>query len=423
VSEATLTRRESATGGGEGFMSVRIGWRNLWRNRRRTWLTTGGIAFAVFLVVSFMALQLGQYDVMTENATALMVGQVQIQRRDYLEDNRFEDTIEHASEIVEKVRSTPGVAAVAPRVEAFALTSVDERSFGAQVLGIDLAAERDTVRFVRMIERGRTLEGPGEAVLGTALARNLGADVGDEVVVLGSGKEGGVAAMVFDVVGLLETGMAEIDRVLLLASLSEVQAGFGLDDEVHSLVLRLDDLGDTKTVVRRLRHELPDTLAVRDWKAVLPELEQGIEVDRISGRIMYGIIMALVVFSVVNSFIMTVFERTREFGMLLAIGMRPLRIILMLQWEALFVCLLGTGIGLLLAVCITLWLMDVGIYLGEAMQEYARQFYMPDRIYPALSLEALTVSPAVMLIGTQLAALLPALRIRNLKPVEALRSE
>jgi ABC-type lipoprotein release transport system permease subunit len=103
--------------------------------------------------------------------------------------------------------------------------------------------------------------------------------------------------------------------------------------------------------------------------------------------------------------------------------MRPLRIILMLQWEALFICLLGIAIGLVLAVGLTVWLMDVGIYLGEAMQEYARQFYMPDRMYPALSIEALTISPLIMLIGTQLAALLPALRIRSLKPVDARRSE
>ena len=116
-------------------LTLTLAWRNLWRNPRRTWLTAGGIAFSVWLVVSFMALQIGQYDVMTENATALMAGHVQIQNRVYLEDNRFEDTIENASTIVEQVRLTPGVGSVAPRVEAFALVSVGERSFGAQLLG------------------------------------------------------------------------------------------------------------------------------------------------------------------------------------------------------------------------------------------------------------------------------------------------
>ncbi len=422
MSEAVLGAPADAGGSGR-LMNARIGWRNLWRNRRRTWLTAGGIAFAVWLVVSFMALQFGQYDVMTENATALMAGHVQVQRSDYIRDSRFEETIERASEVVARVRNTPGVASVAPRVEAFALASVGERSFGAQVLGIDLAAELATVRFVKMLASGRMLQGPDDAVLGTVLARNLGAGVGDEVVLLGTGKEGGVAAMIFTITGLLETGMADLDRVLLLAPLPTVQAGFGLDDEVHTLVIRARRHQEAGAVVERLRAVLPESLTVRGWQEVLPELKQGIEVDRIAGRIMYGIIMGLVVFSVVNSFIMTVFERTREFGMLLAIGMRPGSIILMIQWEALFVCLLGVAMGLALAFALTLWLMDVGIYLGEAMKDYARQFYMPDRMYPALSWEAFATAPAVMLVGTQLAALLPSLRIRRMRPAEALRAD
>ncbi len=423
MSEAALEGAAAPAGDQGRLLSVRIGWRNLWRNRRRTWLTAGGIAFAVFLVVSFMALQLGQYDVMAENATALMAGHVQLQQADYLEDDRFEDTIEGAAALVAELERTVGVAAVAPRVEAYALASVDERSFGAQLIGLDVEAELKTVRFVKMLREGRTIEGPDDAVIGSVLARNLGAGIGSEVVVLGTGKEGGVAAMVFDVVGILETGMADLDRVLMLAPIESVQAGYGLDDEVHSIVLRTTDLDRAPAVVERLKSRVPAGIEVRNWDQVLPEVKQGIEVDKIGGRIMYGIIMALVVFSVINSFIMTVFERTREFGMLLAIGMKPLRIMLMLQWEALFVCLLGIAIGLALATGLTLWLMDVGIYLGEAIQEYAQQFYMPDRMYPALSAEALLVAPVVLLIGTQLAALLPALRIRNLKPVEALRGE
>jgi putative ABC transport system permease protein len=229
--------------------------------------------------------------------------------------------------------------------------------------------------------------------------------------------------MVVQVVGLLQTGMADLDRVLMVAPLEAVQEGFGLEDEVHSIVIRTRELEAAPRVVRHLRAALPEGLAVRPWNEVLPEVEQGIEVDRIFGYIMYGIILGLVVFSVVNSFIMTVFERTPEFGMLLAIGMKPARIIAMLLWEALFVSILGIALGLALAVALTVYLMNVGIYLGEAMEAYASQFYMPDRMYPGLSAAALLTAPVVILIGTQLAAFLPALRIRRLKPVEALRSE
>jgi putative ABC transport system permease protein len=411
------------SGAARGLLTVRFGWRNLWRNPRRTWLTAGGIAFAVMLVVSFMSLQEGEYGAMIENATTLMTGQIEVQATDYLEDNRFEETIEDASSVLDMIRATPGVIGATARVETFALASAGERSFGAQVLGVDIEAEARVVNFVRRLAAGRTLSGPRETVIGTVLARNLGIGVGDEVVVLGAGKEGGVAALILTVVGLLETGMAELDRSLLLAHRGEVQEGFGLGDEVHSIVIRVEDVDESPRIAASLARKLPADLSVRNWDEVLPELKQGIEVDRIGGRLMYAIILALVVFSVVNSFIMTVFERTREFGMLLAIGLRPVRIILMVQWEALFVCAVGVAIGLAIASALIVWLSNVGIYLGENMQQYAAQFYMADRMYPAFSVFSLVAAPIVLFIGTQLAAILPALRIRRLRPVEALRAE
>jgi len=423
MAEAALSFAETARPSGR-FLSIRIGWRNLWRNRRRTWLTAGGIAFAILLVVLTMSFQLGMYDVMEENATSLMAGHVQVQSAAYVDDNRFEDTVPNALSVRRRIESTPGVIAVAPRVEAFALVSVDERSFGAQVLGIDTAAEDRTTRFTRMIKQGRGIEGPDDAVLGSLLARNLGADIGGEVVVLGSGKEGGVAALVLNVVGILETGIADLDRGVMLAPIAAVQEGFYLDDEVHSFAIRVADIDTSADVVARIREILDDdALRIRDWRQVLPELQQAIELDRASGQIMYWIIMMLVVFSVVNSFIMTVFERTREFGMLRAIGMRPAKIVLMVLWEAFFLWLIGAAIGLVIASAIVGWLVEVGIYLGEAMEGYATQFYMPSRLHPAFSVEALVTAPVVMFIGTQIGALLPSLRIRHLRPVEALRAE
>jgi ABC-type lipoprotein release transport system permease subunit len=422
VSEAVAIEATAAASGSR-FLSVRIGWRNLRRNRRRTLLTSAGIGFAVFLVSFFMSFQYGMYGVMMDSATSLMVGHAEIRSRAYLDNERFEDTIADATPLLRRVEQTPGVVSVAPRVEAFALVSADERSFGAQVLGIDVAAEERTVRFTTMLKSGRGIRGGDEAVLGSVLARNLGVDVGGEVVVLGSSKQGGVAALALSVVGLLETGMTEIDRSLLLAPLSTVQLAFDLGDEVHSLVIRVDDIQDSSKVVAVLDAELPGAVKVRNWDEVIPELRQSIEVDKIGGQIMYLIIMVLVVFSVVNSFIMTVFERTREFGMLLSIGMRPFSIIRMMQWEAFFLWIIGASIGMLFTAGLIYWLRDVGIPMGEALEDYARQFYMPSRLHPGFNALALTLPPLVMLFGTQIAALLPSLRIRRLRPVEALRAE
>lgn len=406
-----------------GFRSAQIGWRNLWRNKRRTWLTSGGIAFAILLVMFSMAMQHGQYAVMMENATTLISGHVQVQATQYIDSERFEHTIEEASVLRRQLLALPDVVAVAPRVEAFALVSSEQRSFGVQILGIDVAAEGATVRFLDMIDEGHAPVGPEEAVIGVKLARNLGVNVGEEIVILGAEKHGGVAALVANVVGILSSGMADLDRSLLILPITAVQNAFGLGDEVHTFAIRIASLEDSEATAARLASRVPADITVRSWQEVLPGLEQAIEIDRLGGLIMYGLIIILVTFSVVNSFIMLVFERTREFGMLLAIGMRPGGIMRMVLWEAFFVWLVGAAIGAGIAVAIILGLADVGLYMGEAMEQMAAQYYMPPRLYPALTTEVLLVSPLILLLGTQLAALIPALRIRRLRPVEALRGE
>jgi ABC-type lipoprotein release transport system permease subunit len=404
---------------------LRIGWRNLARNRRRTWLTAGGIAFAVLLVVFSMAMQLGQYDIMMDNATSLLTGHIQIQTADYVDSARFEDTMESADALRQVIEAAAGVEAVAPRAEAFALASAGERSFGARIIGVDPDAELDTVRLLKMVREGRAIAAPDDGLLGSLLARNLGVTLGDEVVLLGSEKHGGVAAMVITVAGILETGVADLDRVTLITSLGSVQSAFGLADEVHTFAIRTEDLDRSEAVAEGLRHILSDrpALAVRHWSEVMPELRQAIEIDRLGGELFFYVVEVLVVFSIVNTFIMSVFERTREFGMLKAIGMKPWRIVVMMQWEGFFIWLLGASLGLGLAAIIVAWLQDVGIYMGETLEEYAEQFYMPARLYPAFSLQAFLSAPLVMLMGTQIAALLPSLRIFRLNAAAALRGE
>lgn len=267
-------------------------------------------------------------------------------------------------------------------------------------------------------------EQPGEVVVGSALARNLSVNVGGEVVVLGAGKEGGVAAMAATVTGIFNTGMADFDRSLMVAPMAAVQEAFGLGDEAHTLVARIADVDDSREVAAALNADLPPGVVARSWQAALPEISQAIEVDALGGVLVYAIIMLVVAFSVVNTFIMTIFERTQEFGMLRAIGMRPGTIMGMLQIEAFFIWLLGIGLALAVAGPVVFWLSVQGFYLGEAMSELAgQQLFLPDRLHAKVNAVVLLTSPLIMLAGVQIAALIPSLRIRRLRAVLALRAE
>ena len=418
LTQAAAHRRAASV---SAAMIASIAWRNLWRNRRRTGLSMGAIGFAVALLVFAMAQQAGNYAIMIDNATGLLDGHLQIQRRGYRDDPRIEDVIEGAAHRVEALRSVPGVAAATPRIAAFVLLSNRDRSFGAQLLGVAPSGERELSSLPDMITEGRYLNGGAEAVAGAMLARNLGAAVGDELVILGSTESGSVAALVVTLVGTFSSGIAELDRGLIEVPLESIADAFELNDAVHTIVVRATSVQQAHAVATTLRRQLGADEIALEWNELIPGLEQAIDLDRAFGEILFATVAVIVTISIFNAFVMTIFERTREFGTLLAIGMRPRTLIAMLQIEAGCLSILGCAVGLAIGIALVLWLERVGIALGDA-GELMRAFHMADRMYPTLNGTVVSKPVVLMILCTQFAGLLPALRVRRILPMEALRA-
>ena len=423
---ASGSHRTAARGGLARGVFVRVAWRNLWRRRLRTWTAVGGISFAAALVGIMVAFQGGVYGPWIDNATSLLTGHIQVQHPAYFDDPKMARTLPSGTALVRTLEDLPGVQGATARAEAFALVSVGERSYGAMVMGVDANREPDLFTLPGFLREGEYLPRSDSAFIGSSLAVNLGVALGDEIVALGTAKEGGVAALVLQVDGIFDTGRAEIDRSVLQAPLAAVQNAFELGDDVHRVVLKVDDPNGTAAYRGELAPLVPNDARLLDWDELLPELRQGIRLDAITARMMYWLLMIVVAMSVVNSFIMTVFERTREFGMLIAIGMRPNAIIGMLTIEALGMWAIGTAIGLALCVATVLPLNVVGVQVGalaEGVDDIYRQLMIPDSLRPELSSGVLLFAPSVLLVGTVLGNLVPALRVRRMRPVEALREE
>ena len=384
-----------------------------------------GIGFAIFLVTLGMSFQAGTYDAWIETATGLMSGHAQVQHPAYFDNPEVRHSLAEGTQLAGRIEGVPGVVAVAPRAEAFALVSAGERSFGAMVIGVDPLRDAALSDLSTHLKAGEYLPRPDSAFIGAALATNLGIELGDEIVVLGSAAEGGVAALVSRVDGLFETGRAEVDRSVLQVGLRAMQAGFELGDAVHRVVIKTRDARGVTGMRQALEEAMAAGGRLLDWNELLPELEQAIQIDRTTAAMTYWLLLVVVAMSVVNAFIMTVFERTREFGMLLAIGMRPNSIIGMLSIEAVCVWAMGTVIGILLCLAVVVPLGMVGIDISniEGMEAMTGQLMMPERLHPALNVEVLTESPLWMLLGTLIAALIPALRVRRMQVVESLREE
>lgn len=404
---------------------IRLAWRNLLRNKARTWLTAGGIGFSVLLVSFAMSMQSGSYEIMIESATRYFSGHGQVSDASYIDQPRFERTVSGAAALQAELETIEGLA-VMPRVQAFAVVSMGEKSLGGMVMGVDFAVETQFLDIYDNVVEGQIPSASDEALIGSSLARNLGARVGDELIVLGSGKQGAVAAAIFIIAGIVETGQVELDRTLVFASINGVAEAFYLQDEAHMLLLMVEDLSQLSAIGAQIETKLTGSLTLQTWQQLMPMIEQSIELDRAGAQLFYSLLLILVVFAVVNTFVMVLFERTREFGLFMALGMRPWQVIGQVQFEALLLSLLGVTLGLALAMPLINYLSAVGIPLAQmAGEEAVRQMQMGsfDRLFPKATLTSLLTAPMVMIVGTQLAALVSTVRVRGIHPVAALRVE
>ena len=198
-----------------------------------------------------------------------------------------------------------------------------------------------------------------------------------------------------------------------------------MGDSVHEIVIVGNRLGDTATITAALLPALKDLdvqtpLVVLDWEALTPGLKQAIGMDLISGAIFYLILIMVVAFSILNTFLMAVLERTYEFGVMMAMGTRPNRLTRLVLTESIGMTLVGVVSGILIGCLVTGYFMVHGINMGDA-SEISHQFGIPNVLYPQLTLISITIGPGAVFLITVMAALYPALKIRRLAPVEAMR--
>lgn len=404
------------------MLSVTVARRNLWRNKRRTFLTAGAVGFAVLLVQLGMSFQAGSYEPMVEVSTRFASGHMQIQQDDYHDDPRIERFVPNATSLRSKLLSVPVINAVSNRTETFGLVTKDERSYGALIVGVDPMVDPSTSHLAQQITRGLYLENPNTAIIGSALARNLRVGVGDEIVVLSSDVDGSVAFIAPTVSGIFETGNDTLDRSLIQVPRSLINDALLLGDGAHRVVIMVDEPMFPDRSLAAIASLVPTSASLLDWRELMPEISQSIRLDKISNGIVYGTLTVIVVLSIANTFVMTMFERTREFGMLRAVGMRNSSIFNMFLTETLLMWLLGVAIGYVLSSCALIPLINIGVGMDSmGMDQFAGLLFLPDRIYPAVDLKVILVAPVSIGIGMVLSTMLASIRLYRLSLVDALR--
>jgi len=406
-------------------ITLRMAWRNLWRHKRRTWLTVGAMIFSNLILVFSISLQFGSYQMMIDNTLKSYTGHMQIQREGYNDEPKMRSSIDAIIPLANEVRQQLGSDTVAARGVAFAMTSSEERSYGLQIIGVEPAYEPNVSTLPGLINRGSyfTDNNAEEIVIGAVLARNLRVDVGDELTLLGSGHDGSFAAGIAIVTGVFESGVADIDRSMAQLPIGYFQNLFGMDERGHNIIINAADLSQASTIQHSIEAMLAahDKLVVLDWEILQPGLKQAIQADFTSAWFMYGVLIVLVAFSVLNTQLMSVLERTREFGVMMALGVKPARLGSLVITETLVMSALGLAIGAVLGIVLTWYLSIVG-FSYPGMAEMAERFNLPDRMYPSLSLLSILLGPSIVFLFSLLASIYPAIRLFFLQPVAAMRA-
>ncbi len=402
-----------------------LAWRNVWRSRRRTVLTLLTILVGCTMIIFMNAIAKGGHDQMIEDAVAVNTGHIQVHEKGYW-DNR---TIDYAyiadGDLIDAVKKDRRIMGYSFRIHADGLLSYKDTTAGAMIQAVDPSHEMKVTNIhTRILPGGRYLNPDDRThiIMGEILAKNLGVKIGGTVSMISQGFDGSIAAEKLTIVGLFRSGNPEYDRALLIMPLEQAKSVFTMMGYVHSLALRLHDSSETAEVKRSLlKRTDAGRLEVLSWDELMPELVQFIVMDDVSAYIFDAILFMVVAFGILNTIQMSVFERTREFGVMLSIGTGPGQIVSMVLLESLLISLLGIALGLFSGYGVSYYFklhpIDYSSYAEEmAVWGVSTTMFPADATALNLGMTAL-----VTLVLAMLFSLFPARRASKLNPIEAIR--
>lgn len=404
-------------------MILKLAWRNLWRNKRRTFITMASVAFAVILAVAMRSFQIGTYARIVDNLVGSYTGFVQIHKQGYWDDQNIDNVFQLKSDLMNEVRAIEGVTALVPRLESFALASSEDATKGMAVIGIDPVAEDGMTKLKGKIVEGDYLSANDDGILiGTGVAEYLTIGVGDTLVLLGQGYHGVSAAGKYPVRGILKFGAPEMNERMVYLSLGQTQTLFGAPDMLTSISLNVDNTSESELIAKNIAAKL-DTAEyeVMPWEELLPELQQTIEADNGSSLIMIGILYMIIGFGMFGTMLMMLAEREYEFGILVSIGMKQLKLASTVVLESVIIGLLGTALGFALSIPVAAYYTYNPIQLTGGMAESYESFGFEPVMVATLDPWIFISQTILVLILTLVLSIYPMIAIYRLDHLKATR--
>jgi ABC-type lipoprotein release transport system permease subunit len=404
------------------MLMFKIAFRNIFRQKRRTILTAltmfGGFTLAAFSI----GWADGSYNFIINMFTRHQMGHIQIHYKDYRDRPTLYKTINNTQSVGDQLSQIEEVEEWTARLYSAGLVSVGDKTAGTSIIGIDPVRENSATNFDKKIVQGTSFSenSSREAIIGRGLAEVLEAKTGDEVVVVSQAADGSIANDLYRLVGIIETGNTLSDRTSFYLHLRDAQELFVLEGRVHEIALIVKNLNMVKYVTSKVEKilENPD-LEVSPWQVFAKSFYQAMKADKEGMWIMLFIIMVIVAVGVLNTVLMSVLERQREYGVLKAVGTKPYQIFKLVLYEVALLAVFSIIIGGILGFIINHSLSQSGVDLPQAFTYGGMEF---KTMYTEVNARSLYIPGITVVISAILISIFPALRAANTEPAKTMRA-
>jgi putative ABC transport system permease protein len=402
------------------MLTLKLAVRNLLRQGNRTLFTGLSMLVGFVLASFFIGWADGTYDNIIDGFTRNRLGHIQIHRRGYLDDPTLYKTIKDYQTVAAQLNDTRHVDSWTYRIYAAGLIAVGQKSAGGRIIGIDPERENRTTGFADKLVAGSFFSSSsGQAIVGRNLARLLKAGIGDSLVVVSQAADGSIADDLYEIVGLIDTGDPALNRSVVYLTLADAQELFVLEGQVHEIAVTVDNLNRVEEVTGRLRRSLSGRgLEVLPWQVFAGEFYRAMQADKNGMYLSLVVVVIVVAITILNTVLMSVLERQKEYGVLRAVGTRPGRIVGMVIAETSVLAAASIALGSIIGLLLNLYFSRHGIALPNPIEWGSVQFrYMKGEVNArSFYLPAITVIATSILV-----CLPPALRAARTEPAATMR--
>ena len=405
-------------------MIFKIAWRNIWRNKRRSIITISSIFCAVFFAVFARSFQIGVYDKMISNMVGMYTGYLQIHQNGYWEEQSIENSFVPEDSLRIALKNQSNLKTYNQRLESFALSASDELTKGVMVMGIEFEKEDELMDLSSKMTAGSFPNATSNGlVLSEGLADYYKLSIGDSLILLGQGYHGTTANGIYPIEGILKLPMPNLNDRVVLLSIAAAQELYAAPDRITSIVLQIEKPKNLNAIKKDLNKSINlEAYELMDWKKLLPELVQTIQADSAGGIIILGILYMIITFGILGTLLMMTAERMYEFGILVSIGMRKVKLILTMVLESIMMGSIGIVLGIIGITPVRYYFYLHPIRL-QAQAAEAIETYGFEPVIPASLDLSIAFNHGFIVLGiVLLCSLYPIITILRLKPVKAMKA-